>query len=181
MRGFPTCSLEIFQCLGATSIPPQERPLQNTIWWIEETGADGLRLDTFPYVGRPFWHEFHAQLLQLYPHLSTVGEVFNGTFAMPAGLNSFLAFRAERAPSAPARRCHNVCSRSTKGICRRPQGNEWFQLHRDAYRVVVATIGVPRRHLRSRLLRRRRLKKNAASLDGCRKAESSGPWAQASL
>lgn len=75
----------------------QENPLvaqyliQNTIWWIEKTGADGLRLDTFPYVGRQFWHDFHAQLLQLYPHLTTVGEVFNGTFAMPASLNSFFA------------------------------------------------------------------------------------------
>jgi len=75
----------------------QENPLvaqyliQNTIWWVEETGADGLRLDTFPYVGRPFWHDFHAQLLQLYPRLTTVGEVFNGTFAMPVALNSFFA------------------------------------------------------------------------------------------
>ena len=52
--------------------------IQNAVWWVEEAGADGLRLDTFPYVGRPFWHDFHAQLHQLYPHLTTVGEVFNG-------------------------------------------------------------------------------------------------------
>ncbi len=50
---------------------------QNAIWWIEQTGADGLRIDTFPYVGRPFWHGFHASLHGLYPHLTTVGEVFN--------------------------------------------------------------------------------------------------------
>lgn len=51
---------------------------QNAIWWIEETGADGLRIDTFPYVGRPFWHSFHAQLHALYPNLTSVGEIFNG-------------------------------------------------------------------------------------------------------
>lgn len=51
---------------------------QNAIWWIEETGADGLRIDTFPYVGRPFWHSFHAQLRALYPKLTSVGEIFNG-------------------------------------------------------------------------------------------------------
>lgn len=52
--------------------------IQNAIWWTEETGLDGIRLDTFPYVGRPFWHDFHAELHGLYPRLTTVGEVFNG-------------------------------------------------------------------------------------------------------
>ncbi len=51
--------------------------IQNAIWWIEETGADGLRIDTFPYVARAFWHQFHAQIHSLYPHLTTVGEAFN--------------------------------------------------------------------------------------------------------
>ena len=51
--------------------------IQNAIWWIEKTGADGLRIDTFPYVGRAFWHDFHAQIHALYPKLTTVGEVFN--------------------------------------------------------------------------------------------------------
>ena len=52
--------------------------VQNAIWWIEQAGIDGLRIDTFPYIARPFWHDFHAQLHSLYPHLTTVGEVFNG-------------------------------------------------------------------------------------------------------
>jgi len=61
----------------------QENPLvetyliQNAIWWIESAGLDGLRLDTFPYVGRAFWHDFHAELHALYPRLTTVGEIFN--------------------------------------------------------------------------------------------------------
>ncbi len=52
--------------------------IQNAVWWIEEAGVDGLRIDTFPYVGRPFWARFHATLHDLYPKLTTVGEVFNG-------------------------------------------------------------------------------------------------------
>jgi neopullulanase len=62
----------------------QENPLvslyliQNAVWWVETAGLDGLRLDTFPYVGRTFWHDFHAELHALYPRLTTVGEVFNG-------------------------------------------------------------------------------------------------------
>lgn len=51
--------------------------IQNAIWWIEKTGADALRIDTYPYVGRAFWRDFHAQVHNLYPKLTTVGEVFN--------------------------------------------------------------------------------------------------------
>lgn len=61
----------------------QENPLvstyliQNAIWWVETADLDGIRLDTFPYVSRAFWHDFHAELHTLYPHLTTVGEIFH--------------------------------------------------------------------------------------------------------
>jgi neopullulanase len=50
---------------------------QNAVWWIEQAGLDGLRLDTFPYVGREFWKGFHGEIHGLYPRVTTVGEVFN--------------------------------------------------------------------------------------------------------
>ena len=71
----------------------QENPLvaqyliQNAIWWIETVGLDGLRIDTYPYIGRPFWHDFHQAIHSIYPNLSTVGEVWN---ADPA-ITSFFA------------------------------------------------------------------------------------------
>ncbi len=37
-----------------------------------------MRIDTFPYVGREFWSKFHRQIHQIYPNLTTVGEVYNG-------------------------------------------------------------------------------------------------------
>ena len=52
--------------------------IQNSLWWAEEGGLDGFRLDTFPYVERSFWSEFHKAVFQVYPKLDTVGEVFNG-------------------------------------------------------------------------------------------------------
>jgi neopullulanase len=61
----------------------QENPLvsqyliQNAIWWIETGGVDGLRIDTFPYVSRAFWQQFNGELHELYPRLTSVGEVFN--------------------------------------------------------------------------------------------------------
>jgi glycosidase len=49
--------------------------IQNAIWWTEEAGLDGLRIDTFPYVQRDFWTNFNASLQALYPKLTSVGEV----------------------------------------------------------------------------------------------------------
>jgi glycosidase len=61
----------------------QENPLvsryliQNAMWWVETANLDGIRLDTFPYVDRAFWHDFHAALHATYPQLTTVGEIFD--------------------------------------------------------------------------------------------------------
>jgi len=66
----------------------QENPLvsqyliQNALWWVETAQIDAIRLDTFPYVGRSFWHDFHAALQQAYPRLTTVGEVFSSNPAV---------------------------------------------------------------------------------------------------
>ncbi|MGA8502694.1 MAG: alpha-amylase family glycosyl hydrolase [Candidatus Sulfotelmatobacter sp.] len=50
---------------------------QNALWWAETGALDGFRIDTFPYVDRPFWRDFHADLHRTYPRFRTVGEVFN--------------------------------------------------------------------------------------------------------
>ncbi len=50
---------------------------QNALWWVETGAIDGFRLDTFPYVDRKFWHDFHAELHHTYPRFRTVGEAFN--------------------------------------------------------------------------------------------------------
>jgi glycosidase len=51
--------------------------LQNALWWAESSGLDGYRVDTFPYVGRKFWANWHAGLHRIYPRLTTIGEVFH--------------------------------------------------------------------------------------------------------
>ncbi|HEX4155999.1 MAG TPA: alpha-amylase family glycosyl hydrolase [Acidobacteriaceae bacterium] len=61
----------------------QENPLvekymiQNALWWVETANLDGIRFDTFPYVGRAFWRDLDGALYSVYPHLTTVGEVFD--------------------------------------------------------------------------------------------------------
>lgn len=61
--------------------------LQNMIWWIEEGGVDGLRIDTFPYVQRDFWQTYLGTLKALYPNLTSVGEVSIGD----ATINAYFA------------------------------------------------------------------------------------------
>jgi len=51
--------------------------VQNSIWWAEISGLDGYRVDTFPYVSRTFWEQWHRELRRIYPRLSTIGEVFH--------------------------------------------------------------------------------------------------------
>jgi len=50
---------------------------QNAIWWVELGTVDGLRLDTFPYVDRSYWQDFHSVMHALFPNLTTVGEIYN--------------------------------------------------------------------------------------------------------
>lgn len=66
--------------------------IQNGIWWAEQTGLDGYRLDTFPYVSRRFWSEWHRTLQRAYPHFSTIGEVF---YAKPDVTAFFVGGRKE--------------------------------------------------------------------------------------
>ncbi len=49
---------------------------QNALWWIEAANLDGFRLDTFPYVSRRFWSEYHRQIRRVFPDFPTIGEVF---------------------------------------------------------------------------------------------------------
>jgi glycosidase len=51
--------------------------IQNSVWWAEISGLDGYRIDTFAYVPRKFWEQWHTGLRTIYPRLSTIGEVFH--------------------------------------------------------------------------------------------------------
>ncbi len=52
--------------------------IQNTIWWIEYAGIDGIREDTYPYVEQKFLSIWVKEILSEYPHFNIVGEVWTG-------------------------------------------------------------------------------------------------------
>jgi glycosidase len=52
---------------------------QNTIWWMEYSGLDGIREDTYPYVNQQFIADWALAILKQYPNANIVGEVWDGT------------------------------------------------------------------------------------------------------
>lgn len=50
--------------------------IQNSIWWIEYAGIDGIRMDTYPYPDKNFMSQWCKELLTEYPRFNIVGEVW---------------------------------------------------------------------------------------------------------
>lgn len=51
--------------------------INNAIWWIDQTGIDGMRLDTVKHVPKDFWNEFAYKIKIKYPDFYLIGEVWN--------------------------------------------------------------------------------------------------------
>ncbi|TGE20740.1 alpha-amylase [Hymenobacter aquaticus] len=75
-----------------TSMPDvnQSNPLvatyiiQNFLWWVEYTGLDGYRIDTYPYSDPKFLMAWGKALLEEYPQLGMFGEAWVGSTAQQA-------------------------------------------------------------------------------------------------
>ncbi|MGB7069413.1 MAG: alpha-amylase family glycosyl hydrolase [Pyrinomonadaceae bacterium] len=67
--------------------PEVERYLiQNSLWWIAQTGFDAIRMDTLPHVPRSFWAKWGAAVHREFPKVNILGELFD---ADPALLSYF--------------------------------------------------------------------------------------------
>ncbi len=74
--------------------------IQNSIWWIEYVGLDGIRMDTYPYPDRQMMANWTKQVMEEYPDFNIVGEEWNTNPAAvafwqrgkinPNGYNSYL-------------------------------------------------------------------------------------------
>lgn len=51
--------------------------IQNTLWWIEYTGLDGIREDTYPYADQAFLAAWAKAILNEYPTFNIVGEIWD--------------------------------------------------------------------------------------------------------
>lgn len=50
--------------------------IQNSMWWIETVGIDGIRMDTYPYADREAMAHWMKVLNEEYPNFNTVGETW---------------------------------------------------------------------------------------------------------
>lgn len=50
--------------------------LQNSIWWIEFAGIDGIRMDTHPYPDKDFMARWCTSVMTEYPNFNIVGETW---------------------------------------------------------------------------------------------------------
>ena len=50
--------------------------IQNSKWWIETVGIDGIRMDTYPYAYADAMAQWMKELTDEYPNFSTVGETW---------------------------------------------------------------------------------------------------------
>ncbi len=50
--------------------------IQNSIWWIETVGIDGIRMDTYPYAYADAMAQWMKEIDAEYPNFNTVGETW---------------------------------------------------------------------------------------------------------
>ncbi|MCA1640096.1 MAG: cyclomaltodextrinase N-terminal domain-containing protein [Acidobacteria bacterium] len=58
--------------------------IQNTLWWLANTGFDAIRMDTLPHVPRTFWEKWMSALKREYPKVNVLGELYDGDPALLA-------------------------------------------------------------------------------------------------
>lgn len=75
--------------------------IQNTLWWIEYSGIDGIRMDTYVYPYKEYMARWAKEVIEAYPQFNIVGESWVETVAHESywqedkegendGYNSFL-------------------------------------------------------------------------------------------
>jgi len=62
--------------------------IQNAIWWIESSGIDGFRLDTYAYSDLEFMNRLLKSVREEYPKFSAVGEVWDHAVSFQAWLTN---------------------------------------------------------------------------------------------
>lgn len=58
--------------------------IQNTLWWIEYSGIDGIRMDTYLYPYPDYMARWSEEVLSAYPNFNIIGEAWVETVAHEA-------------------------------------------------------------------------------------------------
>ena len=69
--------------------------IQNSFWWIETVGIDGIRMDTYPYAYADAMAQWMKELDAEYPNFNTVGETWGTEPAYTAAWQKGFALSAD--------------------------------------------------------------------------------------
>ncbi len=80
--------------------------IQQTLWWVERSGLDGIREDTWPYSYPDFSARWMLAIAREYPDLTVVGEcwgntAFTAAFQGPAFDGSVASGQMQNKPNVP--------------------------------------------------------------------------------
>ena len=67
--------------LNQNNLHVQRYLIQNTLWWVANTSASGLRVDTYPYSQPDFLVRLNLDLKKAFPSLFVFGETWEHTLA----------------------------------------------------------------------------------------------------
>lgn len=76
--------------------------IDNAIWWIEEAGLSGLRLDTYDFSDAAFLDRFMDRIMTEYPDLGVVGEAWAYDPAVIAPLQTGSPLAPDGQPGVPS-------------------------------------------------------------------------------
>lgn len=76
--------------------------IDNTIWWIEEAGLSGLRLDTYDFSDAAFLDRYMNRIMTEYPDLGVVGEAWAYDPAVIAPMQTGSPLAPEGRPGVPS-------------------------------------------------------------------------------
>ncbi len=75
--------------------------IDHTIWWIEEAGLSGVRLDTYDFPDQAFLDRYMARVMAEYPDLGVVGEAWAYDPAVIAPMQTGSPIAPEGQPGVP--------------------------------------------------------------------------------
>ena len=76
--------IDILPDLNQNDSEVEKYLIQNSLWWMAQTGFDAIRMDTLPHVPRSFWAKWAAAVHREFPKVNIVGELFDGDPALLA-------------------------------------------------------------------------------------------------
>jgi glycosidase len=74
--------VDVLPDLNQTDSEVEKYLIQNSLWWLAQTGYDAIRMDTLPHVPRSFWAKWAAAVHREYPKVNILGELFDGDPAL---------------------------------------------------------------------------------------------------